>query len=170
MNALPSTGICWFFTAWIAFSALDSTAGAADNPWSNRPGSVLAPSDVVIAGSGGATAPANTLNAYWESRRQNQRDTALQHSAARYGDLGPHYSVPVPYSGGAIGPREFFGPGCYSGSCYPGSYYSVSCHDDCGYTPGLALSDCLYGINHFGRHRGPCPGDGCPRLFEDFRR
>ncbi len=157
MNARSHTGFCWFFAAWITFFALGSAATAADNPWASRPGSILVPSDAVIHSSGGATASTSTLSAYWESQRRSQHDTAFQHSAARYGDLGPHYSVPAPYINGAIGPREFFSPGYYSGSCY----------NDCAYAPGLALYDCLYGINHFGRHRGPCVTDGCPRLFDD---
>jgi hypothetical protein len=157
MNARSNLKFCWFFTAWIAFSVYGFAATAADNPWASRPGSVLAPSDAVIHGSGGATVPASALSVYWESQRQSQRDAAIRHSAARYGDLGPHYSVPAPYNSGAIGPREFFSPGYYSGSYY----------NDCGYAPGLALYDCLYGINHFGRHRGQCVTGGCPRLLDD---
>lgn len=157
MNARPITGFCWFFTAWIAFSTCASTTIAADNPWASRPGSVLTPSDAVIHGSGGDTARADTLNTYWGIQRQSQRDTAFQFTAARYGDLGAHYSVPAPYNSGTIGPREFFSAGYNYGGCY----------NDCGYAPGLALYDCLYGINHFGRHRGPCATGGCQRLFDD---
>lgn len=79
---------------------------------------------------------------YWAARQQEQIDYAHYRSAATYGQLGPHYSMPAPAGYRVYGPRQFYGPSLITSGSAVAAAASQSCTGPLGLECSPLDCDC----------------------------
>jgi hypothetical protein len=144
-----------FASALMLVLTMSSLAAHADGDlWASRPGSTLVgASDSYEEYPGRMTTRNSSLQAYWESQREAQRDTGRSQSHAWYGLYGPYYA-------GTTQQRSTFGPGGYFAPISPyspivpnGLRHGVDCHSsflecDDGLCDSSLFLDSLDGLCH----------------------